>query len=499
MIRLTQTTSLHQKMAPQLIQSLRLLQMPTLELEQVIQQELEINPLLELNEEQEQDQEDAEGEAEAEKEDKAAEVEASAEEEKPEDTAETEKLEELEFDDSSDMADDKFDEEDWNEYLNDSGYVSTREEFDPNVEEWDNQGASQISLEGSLKEQLLLTELTADERQIGEYIIGNINEDGFLGTPTEDIADVLDIDIELIEKVLGVIQTFDPSGVGARDLRECLLIQLKEQGYEGDLSMFVVQDHLDDWINRRYNRICRALGTDKEALTEVQEIIAGLDPKPGFSPEPRVNFNLVIPDLEVIKIGEEYAVSLTDRNAPTLRVSPIYRELLSGSAKSGKEAKKFVVDRLNSARWFIQAINQRRTTMVRVMRCIVQNQKNFFDHGVGHLRPMVLQEVADKVGMHVSTISRVSNGKYVQTPHGVFELKYFFDGGLSTDEGEDISAKTVKDKISTLIQEEDARSPLSDQKIADILKKEGIDIARRTVAKYRSQLGINPARYRKTI
>ena len=500
MIRLTQTASLHQKMAPQLIQSLRLLQMPTLELEQLIQQELEINPLLELNEEQEQDQEAAEGEAEGEKEDEAAEVEASVDEEKPEETAEDEKLEELEFDDNSDMADDKFDEEDWNEYLNDSGYVSTREEFDPNVEEWDNQGASQISLEGSLKEQLLLTELTSDERQIGEYIIGNIDEDGFLNTPTEDIADVLDVDVDLIEKVLAVIHTFEPSGVGARDLRECLLIQLKEQGYEGDLSMFIVRDHLDDWINRRYSRICRALGIDKEELTEVPtEIIGGLDPKPGFTPEPRVNFNLVVPDLEVIKIGEEYVVTLTDRKAPTLRVSPIYRELLSGSEKSGKEAKKFVVDRLNSARWFIQAINQRRTTMVRVMRCIVQNQREFFDHGVGHLRPMVLQEVADKVGMHVSTISRVSNGKYVQTPHGVFELKYFFDGGLSTDEGEDISAKTVKDKISTLIQEEDARTPLSDQKIADILKKEGIDIARRTVAKYRDQLGINPARYRKTI
>ncbi|MBK33931.1 MAG: RNA polymerase sigma-54 factor [Gemmatimonadetes bacterium] len=498
MIRLTQTASLQQKMAPQLIQSLRLLQMPTLELEQLIQQELEINPLLELNEEQEQDQEEAEPEVEPEAE--PAEAEASAEEEKPEEAAaEDEKLEELEFDDNSDLTDDKFDEEDWNEYLNDSGYVSTREEFDPNVEEWENQGASQVSLESALKEQLLLTELAADERQIGEYIIGNIDEDGFLNTPVEDISDVLDVDVDVVEKVLAVIHTFEPSGVGARDLRECLLIQLKEQGYDGDLSMIIVRDHLDDWINRRYSRVCRALGIDKEELAEVQEIIAGLDPKPGFTPEPRVNFNLVIPDLEVTKIGEEYVVTLTDRNAPTLRVSPIYRELLSGSEKSGKEAKKFVVDRLNSARWFIQAINQRRTTMVRVMRCIVQNQGEFFDHGVGHLRPMVLQEVADKVGMHVSTISRVSNGKYVQTPHGVFELKYFFDGGLSTEEGEDISAKTVKDKINTLIQDEDARKPLSDQKIADILKKEGIDIARRTVAKYRGQLGINTARYRKTI
>ena len=302
MIRLTQTASLQQKMAPQLIQSLRLLQMPTLELEQLIQQELEINPLLELNEEQEQDQEEAEPEVEPEAE--SAEAEASAEEEKPEEAAaEDEKLEELEFDDNSDLTDDKFDEEDWNEYLNDSGYVSTREEFDPNVEEWENQGASQVSLQSVLKEQLLLTELAADERQIGEYIIGNIDEDGFLNTPVEDISDVLDVDVDVVEKVLAVIHTFEPSGVGARDLRECLLIQLKEQGYDGDLSMIIVRDHLDDWINRRYSRVCRALGIDKEELAEVQEIIAGLDPKPGFTPEPRVNFNLVIPDLEVTKIA----------------------------------------------------------------------------------------------------------------------------------------------------------------------------------------------------
>lgn len=492
MIRLVQTASLQQKMAPQLIQSLRLLQMPTLELEQMIQQELEINPLLELSEEQEEDSEETEEEEaeQTETSEETDEAEASAEEESTE--------EELDFDEAD--LDNQFDEDDWNEFLNESGYVGTKEEFDPNVEEWDNQGASQISLEDTLKEQLLLSELDEADRQVGEFIIGNIDEDGFLILEAEEVADILGVEVADVERVLSVIHTFEPSGVGARNLRECLMIQLVEQGEDGCLAMLVVRDHLDDWIGRRYSRVCRSLNIGKEELSDVQDVIATLNPKPGFTPEPRVNFNLVVPDLEVAKVGEDFVVSLTDRNSPTLRVSPIYRTLLSQSEKSGKEAKKFVVERLNSARWFISAIHQRRTTMVRVMRCIVQKQRAFFDHGLGHLRPMVLQEVADKVGMHVSTISRVSNGKYVQTPHGVFELKYFFDGGLSTDHGGDVSAKTVKEKISKMIQGEDTHNPMSDQKIADILKQqEGTNIARRTVAKYRDQLGINPARYRKSI
>jgi RNA polymerase sigma-54 factor len=449
-----------------------------------------------VEEEEETAEETVESEAEAEA--KAEEKKEEAEEQEPEAEAEVEKLEELEFE-NTDLDNEKFDEDDWNEFLNESGYTSTREEFDPNIEEYENHGASQVSLVDALREQLLLSDLPEADRAIGEYLIGNVNEDGFLTTTTQDAADILGVDIADVERVLGVLQTFEPPGVAARDLRECLMIQLREEGLANSNAMDIVRDHLDDWIARRYSRIQKVLDLDRDDLADVQETIAGLNPKPGFTPEPRVNFNLVVPDLEVQKVGEEYVVSLTDRNMPSLRISPIYRTLLSQSEKSGREAKRFVVDRLNSAKWFISAIYQRRTTMLRVMRCIVENQRNFFDHGPGHLRPMVLQEVADKVGMHVSTISRVSNGKYVQTPHGVFELKYFFDGGLATDEGEDISAKTVKDKISKLIKDEDTQDPLSDQKIAAILKEEGIDIARRTVAKYRDQLGINPARYRKSI
>jgi len=494
MIRLTQTASLQQKMAPQLIQSLRLLQMPSLELEQMIQQELEINPLLELSEESEQDEDEWDLD---EEEDSPEETPDAKDEPEPEVQDEPE-LEELEFEDAN-IDDGKFDEEDWSDYLNDSGYSTPQEEFDPNIEEWENDGANQQSLEQELQEQLLLSGLSEDDRAIAQYIIGNIDDEGFLRSQIDDIATVLGLEPNEAERVLQVIQTFDPPGVGARDLRECLLIQLREQGLEDSLATRIVADYLDDLVSRRCSKICRALSVEREAIATAEEIIASLNPKPMIYREANINHNLVVPDLEVQKVGDEYVVSLTDRNIPSLRVSPTYRSLLTQSEKAGKEAKKFVVDRLNSARWFISAINQRRTTMLKVMRCIVENQIEFFNNGQGHLKPMVLQEVADRVSMHVSTISRVSNGKYVQTHRGVFELKYFFDGGLSRDEGEDISAKSVKEKISTLIEEENSKSPLSDQRIADALRGEGIDIARRTVAKYRDQLRINPARYRKSI
>ena len=492
MIRLSQTQSLklQQKLAPQLIQSLRLLQLPTLELELLIQQELEINPLLELDEEADRDLEQEESEEQAEEEE--------AESEEAEEEAEA--LEELEFDEPDLDDQDTFDEADWDHYLSESGYSSPREEFDPNVEDWRNDEPSQMSLEDSLLEQLLLTDLSEEERNIARYIIGNIDGDGFLRIPVEELADILGVLSEDVERVLLVIQVFEPTGVGARDLRECLMIQLCEQGMEKDLVMEIVRDHLDDLINRRHSSIMRGLGASKEALREAEEIISRLSPKPNVESEPAINLNHVIPDLEVQKVGDEFVVSLTDRTVPTLRVSPTYRMLLSQSEKTGREAKKFVVERLNAARWFIGAIDQRRATMRKVMLCIVQSQLDFFNQGPGNLRPMVLQEVADKVSMHVSTISRVSNGKYVQTPYGIFELKYFFDGGLSRDDGgDDISARSVKEKVAKMISEEDTSNPLSDQRIADVLKSGGIDIARRTVAKYRDQLNINSARYRKSI
>ena len=489
MIQLTQTVSLQQKLAPQLIQSLRLLQMPSLELEQLIQQELQSNPLLEISEETNRDDEEWDLES-----DRSDAEDTDTGRKDPDDGDPPE----LEFGDAA-MADGRFDETQWNELLNDAGYTAPRQEFDPNAEDWEYDGAGQQSLEAELRAQLSLSDLDDDERKIGEYIIGNIDEDGFLQAQVGDVADVLGEDPGTVERILDVIQAFDPPGVGARNLQECLAIQLREKGLADSLAMRIVCDHWDDLVNRRYMKIGRSLGADRAAIAHAEGVISGLNPKPMIYREGRINHNLVVPDLEVQKVGDEYVVSLIDRDLPTLRVSPVYRTLLSKSGKPGSQARKFVVDRLNSARWFISAINQRRTTMLKVMRCIVDNQRAFFDKGVGFLKPMVLQEVADRVDMHVSTISRVSNGKYVQTPHGVFELKYFFDGGLSRNNGEDIAARSVKQKIARLIAEENATRPLSDQKIANLLKDDGIAIARRTVAKYRDQLKINPARYRKSI
>jgi RNA polymerase sigma-54 factor len=477
--------------------------MPALELEQLIQQELEMNPLLEIDEEVNQDLEEADApELDSEANTDAGdelETETKTEAEAEKETEDTERLEVLEFENADLDNIDQFDETDWDNYLNESGYSSPREEFDPNVEDWTHDGASLKSLEDLLREQLLLNDFRQEDKPIADYLIGNIDEDGFLCTTPLEIADILGVDEAEVGRVLAVIQTLEPPGVGARDLQECLLIQLREQGIQHGTVVDIVRDHLDDWINRRHSKIMRALGADRDELREAEILIAALNPKPNVELEPTINLNHVIPDLEVQAVGDDFEVSLTDRTVPALRVSPIYRSVLSQSEREGRDAKKFVVDRLNSARWFISAIHQRRATMLKVMRCIVESQRVFFEKGAGNLRPMVLQEVADKVSAHVSTISRVSNGKYVQTPHGVFELKYFFDGGLSRDDGEDISARSVKEKIEALIKEENTNSPLSDQRLADILKEDGIDIARRTVAKYRDQLDINPARHRKVL
>ncbi len=490
----TQSQLLQQKLAPQLIQSLRLLQLPTLELAELIQQELEINPLLEIDEDVTLDLEQEEPEAELDDE-----TENEDQDEEP--------VEELEFEDSDldTLNSDVFDEQDWDHYLNESGYASPREEFESNTEDWHNDRTIEKTLRDSLLEQVAITDLSPSDRIIAEYLIGNIGEDGFLGCSTGEVADELGVNLDNVECVLGIIQTFDPVGVGARNLQECLLIQLKEKNITNGLVANVVRNHLDDWINRRFSPICLALDTSVDDMRVVEEVLASLNPRPNIEPEPALNLNHVIPDLEVQKIGDEYVVSLTDHTLPELRISPMYRTLLRQSDKSERddpklrETKKFVVEKLNSARWFINAIHQRRLTMLKVMRCIVENQVQFFERGPGFLKPMVLQEVADKVQMHISTISRVSNGKYVQTPHGVFELKYFFDGGLSRYDGDDVSARSVKEKIAKLIGDEDVQNPLSDQHISTILEKEGINIARRTVAKYRDQLNISSARLRKAL
>jgi len=487
MLRIAQNLSLQQKMAPQLIQSLQLLQMSTLELELEIKQQLELNPLLEESLEQFEDQE----------------------EEQPEKEEEGIKEEE-------DLPQD-MDEVDWDKVLDDQfdtgAYNSERTEYDPNWEvdrePQENRITAIPPLVDQLYEQLSLSDLDPEDREIAEYIIGNLDDRGYVGCSLEEIAADLEIEVEEVEKILRVIQTFEPPGVGARDLRECLMIQLAQhQDPLSELALQIVRNQMEDLTRRRLTRITRALGISNEVLKEVLGVIELLQPNPGSPSSSDYNglltldteVSYITPDLIVEQVGEEWIVSLADGSMPSLKINSTYTELLKKKRDNGKdEVKTYVSQKLNDARWLINAIHQRRTTMLKVANYLVTAQMPFFEEGPAHLKPMVLQDVADAVEMHVSTISRVSNGKYMQTPHGVFELKYFFDSKVSTNEGGDVSARSVKEKISSMVADEDKAKPLSDQEIADRLSADGLKIARRTVAKYREQLQIPSQRYRKEL
>ena len=490
MLRPEQNTSLRlqQRMAPQLIQSLRLLQMSTLDLTLEVKQQLELNPLLEevveLREEGEEEElrEQEEG--------------LKAEEDLPED------MEEVDWDA---LLDDQFDV---------GAYNSERTEYDPNWEADREPQENRITAMPPLLEHLYgqlgeIGGLAPEERAIAEYIIGNIDERGYVGCLLTEIADDLQVEVAAVEKVLRVVQSFDPPGVGARDLRECLMIQLSQRDDPlSALALQVVRDHLEDLTRRRLQHITRALAISNEKLKEVLQIIERLQPHPGLLASSDYDNLLTLdnevayitPDLVIEKIGEEWQVWLADGSMPSLKINSDYQHLLNNSRGDGAAAvKDYVAKNLNDARWLINAIHQRRTTILKVGNYLLQAQLPFFEQGPSRLRPLVLQDVADAVGMHVSTISRVSNGKYMQTPHGVFELKYFFDNKLITDEGEDVSVRSVKEKISQLVTDEDKNRPLSDQQIVEELSKGGLKIARRTVAKYRDQLKIPAQRYRKEL
>jgi RNA polymerase sigma-54 factor len=303
---------------------------------------------------------------------------------------------------------------------------------------------------------------------------------------------------EEAEETLEVVQAMDPPGVAARDLRESILIQLRQKDLDDTLAHTLVHDHFDDFLNHRWTEIARTLGVSPREVQDAADEVAKLDPKPG-SPYAPERDSYVIPDLIVEKIDGRYHVFLNDTNVPRLRLSRSYREVARDRGKFKGENKEFIAAKLNSANWMIQAIEQRRQTMLKVMNFIVDRQREFFEKGVQFLRPLTLREVADHIEMHESTVSRVTNEKYVQTPRGVYSLKFFFSSGLSTTSGEDISARGVKAKIQTLVDQEDEKKPLTDQKIVNLLEADGVKIARRTVAKYRDQLGILPARMRKRV
>jgi RNA polymerase sigma-54 factor len=457
-------------MTPKLQQALKLLQMPAIELQQMLKQEIIENPLLEEIDELEEVRED----------------EAS---EEPRTEAETDK--------GGDEESPEEERVDWDEYFRNGfeiGYglgEETQEEFFEKVP------VAKRSFTDQLISQLRIA--TADEETIaiGDYLIGSLDESGYLTCELEEAAGTFGVPVEKIAAVLKIIQTFDPPGVGARNLQESLLIQLESRGMQDSLAAKIIRDHFEDFKHKKYLEISKKLRISIQEVQNQVKVISTLDPKPGLqimSEEPRY----VIPDLIVDLIEGKYVVYLNDRNIPRLRVSQAYQDELLKEVKDGnRETREFIQSRMKSAKWLIQTIEQRRKTMVKVMECIADKQKEFFEKGTAFLRPLTLQQVASEINMHESTVSRVTTNKYVQTPRGVFELKFFFSSSLGTKDGGEISAKSAKDKIRRIIEKEEVNNPLSDQKIADILKKEGLNIARRTVAKYREQLNILPARMRK--
>jgi RNA polymerase sigma-54 factor len=372
--------------------------------------------------------------------------------------------------------------------------------------------------------------LNLNDRQLllAEEFIGNVNDEGYLMPPRaaeiglsqagvlqvilDGINDVImkaaeeadrDADnalftMEDAEEMLRTVQMLDPPGVGARDLRECLMLQLREAGLEQSVPYRLIRDCFEELINHRWSEISKRFGISPSDVQKAADEIAKLDPKPGLMYS-SAGDNYIIPDLVVDKIDAVYHVFLNDANLPRLKLSRAYQEIARDKKKFDGENKEFISSKLNSANWMIQAIEQRRQTMLKVMNFIVDRQREFFERGVQFLKPLTLREVAEVINMHESTVSRVTNEKYVQTPRGVLPLKFFFSSGLSTTGGDDVSARGIKAQIEKLVADEDPKNPLTDQAIVNILKQSGVQIARRTVAKYRDQLGVLSARMRKRV
>ncbi len=466
---------------PRLYQAMDLLYMPLLDLQQHLKEELLSNPFLEMVEPEEQTEVSVADEVKSEKEQQQA-----------------------------------ADEPDWESILLDDqadgvrrGSVEVREFVEPVPVE-------QPNLSDHLLEQIRMLEITPRQRLLADEFLGNVAEDGYLGASLaeivaganrllEDYAEqseaeptVTPYTLTEAEEVLRIIQRLDPPGVGARDLRECLLLQLRDQKRTDGLVYRLVDEAFDDLIAHRWSDLGKRFALDPAEVQRVADELARLDPKPGLQ-YAAGDDAYIVPDLIVEKIDGEYRVFLNDTGLPRLRISRTYQDIARDRKKFQGENKEFINQRLNSAHWMMQAIEQRRQTMLKVMNFIVDRQREFFDKGVEYLKPLTLREVADVISMHESTVSRVTNEKYVQTPRGLLPLKFFFSSGLSTASGEDASARAIRAQIKKLVAEEEPRTPLTDQQIVTLFEQRGVTIARRTVAKYRDQLGILPARMRKRL
>ncbi len=479
MQKLNLTQSLQQKLSPQQIQFIKLLQIPTAELESRVEQELEDNPVLE------------EGKEEPE--------ELTNEYEEEEDTG----------------SDDELDVED---YLADDDFSGYKMQGDGDNEDKEMPIPTNTTLTEQLMDQLGFLRLDDRQYAIGKQLIGSIESDGYIRREIESIINDLafsqniETDVDEVEEILRKIQQFDPPGIAARDLQECLLLQLDRRAdHDHNVDVIVatkiLEECFDEFTKKHYDKIMKKLDIDDEDyIKDAMELIRKLNPKPGGTSSGIARTQYLIPDFILTNNNGKLELALNSRNAPELRVSRSYSDMLDAYDKSNKKDKKlkdtvqFVKQKLDAAKWFIDAIKQRQHTLMNTMRAILEYQYDYFQEGdESKLRPMILKDIAEKINMDISTVSRVANSKSIQTDFGIFPLKYFFSEGIATDSGEDVSSREVKNELRKIIEDEDKKKPLSDDKLEKLLKAKGYSIARRTVAKYREQMNIPVARLRKEL
>src|SRR5262245_14420987 len=466
---LSQRLSQRLILTPSLQQAIKLLPLTTLELAEVLEQEVMENPLLEEVPAQENLSADEVAQQEAGE---------QAEREDP--------LKEIDLD--------KF----FEDYMEERAERRIRNAEIPQLPPIENTLTEAPDLYDHLLWQLRMSVSDQLILEIGECIIQNLDEDGTLRASVEEVADMGPYPVAEVEKALTVVQALDPPGVAARDICESLRLQLRHLGLEDSPTDVMVREHMKQLQSHQYHEIGRAMGLTPEEVSHHVEIIRGLDPKPGLKYSPDRS-TYIVPDVFVVKEGDEYKIVLNDDGLPRLRISPTYKRMLDGKEPGSEETRNYVKDKLRSALWLLKSVDQRQRTIYKVAESIVRHQRGFLDHGIAHLRPLVLRDVANDIGMHESTVSRVVANKYMHTPRGVYEMRFFFHSGITSSMGEAVSSVTIKDKIKKMIDDEDASRPLSDSRIAELLASDGLPLARRTVAKYREELRIPPSNLRKSV
>lgn len=474
-LQLKQSLNLSQQliMTPQLQQAIKLLQLSRMELLETITQEMESNPLL-----------DDQSADETEEEKTAAETTGETNNDHPAHEV---------------TIDNKFAEDmDWETYLSEynTGWAETPYDAGKEFPTFENVNTNKTNLRAHLLWQLSMSDLNDRQREIGIQLIGNVDDDGYLKITVEELSQLIEYPQKEILETLRFIQTFDPVGAAARDMQECLLIQARFADMGGTVVEKIIQHYIDNLEKKRYDLISKSLSIPIQEVLSAVSIITNFEPKPGrlYNDDETI---YISPDIYVFKVGDDYEIVLNEDGMPKLRINNYYREILNRKNSLEKNTREYIQDKLRSAAWLIKSIHQRQRTIYKVTESIVKFQRGFFDKGITHLKPLVLRDVAEQIQMHESTISRVTTNKYVHTPQGVFELKYFFNSAINSLEGESIASESVKEHIKNIIRSEDKHRPLSDQDVADKLKDYNIDAARRTVAKYRESIGILPSRKRR--